>query len=148
MLTSFTKGHLYMFFFDQRDKQDFKGQFEKFRDGTLGIGTIKYFVPQVSSYKGSKKWAKDRYLESTIFHKILTVEFDFAAISVTVCGGGESKFLSIYFNTHCFVHLSPTSSSVIELRKIHGIFSRFSSKTDFTSEFVPIVFFKRKIKIY
>jgi hypothetical protein len=25
---------------DKRDKRDFTGQFEKFRDGTIGIGTI------------------------------------------------------------------------------------------------------------
>ncbi len=44
----FHKGTSVYVFFGQRDKQDFTGQFEKFRDRTFGIGTIKKFVPQVS----------------------------------------------------------------------------------------------------
>jgi len=36
-------------------------------------------------------------LNSIVFHKIPTVDFDLAAISVTVCEG--SKCLSLYFNT-------------------------------------------------
>jgi hypothetical protein len=36
-------------------------------------------------------------LNSIVFHKIPTVDFDLAAISVTVCEG--SKCLPLYFNT-------------------------------------------------
>jgi hypothetical protein len=45
----FNKGTSVYVFFGQRDKRDFTGQIEKFRDGTFGIGTIKKFVPQVST---------------------------------------------------------------------------------------------------
>jgi hypothetical protein len=38
------------------------------------------------------KGSKTGILTSIVFHKIPTVEFDFAAISITVCGGRECKF--------------------------------------------------------
>jgi hypothetical protein len=47
----FHKGTSVYVSFGQRDKQDLTGQFKKFWDGTLRIGTIKKSVPQVSRLK-------------------------------------------------------------------------------------------------
>jgi hypothetical protein len=52
----------------------------------------------ITSYRGQGKGSKTDILKLIIFHKIPTVEFDFAAISVIVYGGRAQLFTLIYFN--------------------------------------------------
>jgi hypothetical protein len=56
---------------------------------------------------GPKNGPKTGILKSIVFHKIPTVEFHFAAISLTACNGREGwKFLPLYTSTLLLVHVS------------------------------------------
>jgi hypothetical protein len=73
-------------------------------------------------------WSKTGILKSIVFHKIPIVEFDFAAISVTICDGGVAQmsvlgpnFLPLHFNTpfsscftKSFIALSRPTENQIE----------------------------------
>jgi hypothetical protein len=87
--------------------------------------SIEYKLPESQLFPlGSKTGI----LKSIVFHKIPTVEFDFAAISVTICDGGVAQmsvlgpnFLPLHFNTpfsscftKSFIALSRPTENQIE----------------------------------